>query len=112
MAFLKVAVLFMSEVRVFGPTNMFCYLPKGDNSSRGVVVNKGADTCKALKTRPGTAKAWQAAYGNMIMSAAATANGIVPPSSCNIHCCQHGILPLEPSLQTYYLATGFGRVIT
>ena len=54
MAFLKVAVLFMSEVRVFGPTNMFCYLPTGDNSSRGVVVNKGADTCKALKTLPST----------------------------------------------------------
>lgn len=28
MAFLNVAVLFMSEVRVFGPINMFCYLQK------------------------------------------------------------------------------------
>lgn len=59
MAFLNVAVLLMSEVRVFGPTNMFCYLPKGDNSSRAIVVSKGADTCKALKIRPGTAEAWQ-----------------------------------------------------
>ena len=56
MAFLNVAVLFMSEVRVFGPINMFCYLPKGDNSSRAVVANKGADTCRALKIRPGTAE--------------------------------------------------------
>lgn len=46
MAFLNVAVLFMSEVRVFGPINMFCYLPKGDNSSRADVANKGADTCR------------------------------------------------------------------